>query len=176
MQRKLETPQPHPQTEQDIYSNVHAQLSHQDNLEDSLIIVFPVFYTVSDGRGSYGEDFRVKDTCLPHTHACAFLSVCVCVYVSLLLCGQKWEQLIEGSISSPCGWLGVRGCWCLEVALPTNWLWLTQTEILPIPSSTLKLAFCHPYELIHPDLWITVWCPNKTFWRILESYTMALMG
>lgn len=57
-----------PPSEQVIYSRVIAQLSLRHNLEHSPAIVLSLFRTVSDGRGSHREDFRVKDEHVPHAY------------------------------------------------------------------------------------------------------------
>lgn len=118
------TPTPHPQTEQDIYSTVRAQLSLQDNLEHSLIIVFLLFHTEEEDMEWTSESkTRARPTRM------LMLSsqyMCVCVCVSLFLCGQKSEQLIEGSISSSWPWLAGR----VRLLVVLKWLYpfLTVTE------------------------------------------------
>lgn len=122
--RKLTPPthtHPTPKTEQDIYSTVGSQLSLQDNLEHSPVIVFPLFLTVSDGRGRRRVDFRVKDTCLPHTHAYALLSVSVCVWLCSSL--AVWAEMGRADrgqhflLLPVAGW-SCEAVGCVDVALP----------------------------------------------------------
>lgn len=91
--------EPHYTTEQAIYSKGRSQLSLRHNLEHSRTIVLPLFHPVSDGRGRQGEDFPVKDMCMSHMNSYGILWVCTSSPV--LMCGEKWALLTEGSISSP---------------------------------------------------------------------------
>lgn len=146
MQRKLEPPPPppQPQTEQNIPSKVGAQLSFQHNLEHSLIFVFPLVHTVSDGRGRHGVDFPVIDTCSLHTHACAVSSFSVCVWADT-------RTADRGQCFFPLPWT----CWpsetvgALKQPYPSR-LWLTEMETVHISTSAPERAFSWPMTRFSP--------------------------
>lgn len=140
MPRKLGTPPSLPkQNKSSTVRSTHSWAS--DTTCSTVLSLCFLCFTLS-----LTEEEDVERTSESKTRACTtrmlvLSSWCVWACVSLLLCGQKWALLIEGSISFPCqrGWLA--SC----VRLPVSW------------SVTPLSADCDGSAHREQNIWLWVW-------------------